>query len=234
MLIMTSVLRLSPSPSPTKRDFSFNDTDDDGTDQASQRSISLSSPTKSTHEAHDPEPLSSHSTPHSFDYTVPDLKSKETEEDKHSSISVSETRSSVADTRRSSEVSSLPSSSIKYPPTPARFASDNDTSSMISYSSSSSRKVRPESSLIEPPAGPLVLGIALVDFNHLVSHMASVHHHLILSLIYTLFLPNARFSTPTTIATSLETGFAIRLAPRLNFVKEVCLTRNKCTLSCHF
>lgn len=179
MLIMSSALQLSPSPSPTKRDFSFNDTDDDGTDQASQRSISLSSPTKSTHEVHDPEPLSSHSTTHSFNqYTVPDFKSKETEEDKHSSIAVSESRSSVADTRRSSEVSSLPSSSMKYPPTPARFASDNDTSSMISYSSSSSRKVRPESSLIEPPTGPLVLGIALVDFNHLVSYMASPHQHL--------------------------------------------------------
>ena len=170
MLDMSGLLHLSPSPSPTRPNFS-NDTDDDGTDQASQRSISLSSPTKSVHEVHDPQPLSSHSTDHSLNkQLVQDshADSDTVEAGKHASVVNSEARSSIVDTRRSSEVSSLPSSSMKYPPAPARFASD-DTSSMISYSSTSSRKARPESSLMEPPAGPLVPGIALVDFNHLVS-----------------------------------------------------------------
>ncbi|KAF9013167.1 transport protein Avl9-domain-containing protein [Cyathus striatus] len=40
--------------------------------------------------------------------------------------------------------------------------------SVSSFSSGSSRKARPESLLVTPPKGPLVLGIALVDFNHLV------------------------------------------------------------------
>lgn len=50
-----------------------------------------------------------------------------------------------------------------YPPT------SNDTDSVLSFASTSSRKARPESMLIIPPEGPLVLGVALVDFNHLVS-----------------------------------------------------------------
>lgn len=37
-----------------------------------------------------------------------------------------------------------------------------------SFASGSSRKARPESMLVVQPVGPLVLGIALVDFNHLV------------------------------------------------------------------
>lgn len=49
-----------------------------------------------------------------------------------------------------------------YPPT------SNDTDSVLSFASTSSRKARPESMLIIPPEGPLVLGVALVDFNHLV------------------------------------------------------------------
>jgi hypothetical protein len=38
--------------------------------------------------------------------------------------------------------------------------------SLATSSSSYSKKVRPESLLMDPPKGPLVLGIALVDFNH--------------------------------------------------------------------
>ena len=38
-----------------------------------------------------------------------------------------------------------------------------------SSSGTGGRKTRPESMLVEPPDGPLVLGVALVDFNHIVS-----------------------------------------------------------------
>ncbi|KAH8114416.1 transport protein Avl9-domain-containing protein [Phellopilus nigrolimitatus] len=55
---------------------------------------------------------------------------------------------------------------MKYPPMQLNL--ENDASSMVSYSSTSSRKVRPESRLMESPVGPIVPGIALVDFNHLV------------------------------------------------------------------
>lgn len=51
-----------------------------------------------------------------------------------------------------------------YPP-----RKQSDTESIAeSFASGSSRKARPESILLEPPPGKLVLGIALVDFNHLV------------------------------------------------------------------
>ncbi|KAE9408842.1 hypothetical protein BT96DRAFT_970339 [Gymnopus androsaceus JB14] len=54
------------------------------------------------------------------------------------------------------------------PPTyPPRRQSDTE-SIAESFASGSSRKARPESILLQPPPGKLVLGIALVDFNHLV------------------------------------------------------------------
>ncbi|KAF9448726.1 hypothetical protein P691DRAFT_800360 [Macrolepiota fuliginosa MF-IS2] len=53
-----------------------------------------------------------------------------------------------------------------YPPT---IPNRDDTISISSLTSTtSSRKARPESLLVTSPKGPLVLGIALVDFNHLV------------------------------------------------------------------
>ena len=51
-----------------------------------------------------------------------------------------------------------------YPPTPPK----DDTMSISSFATTSSRKARPESLIIAPTNDPLVLGVALVDFNHLV------------------------------------------------------------------
>ena len=51
-----------------------------------------------------------------------------------------------------------------YPPKPQ----PDDTMSISSYASTSSRKARPESLLIQPTTEPVILGVALVDFNHLV------------------------------------------------------------------
>ncbi|KXN82796.1 Late secretory pathway protein AVL9 [Leucoagaricus sp. SymC.cos] len=61
----------------------------------------------------------------------------------------------------------MPTTAITtYPPTPP---TRDDTVSISSLTSTtSSRKARPESLLVVLPKGPLVLGIALVDFNHLV------------------------------------------------------------------
>ncbi|KZV93459.1 hypothetical protein EXIGLDRAFT_835646 [Exidia glandulosa HHB12029] len=61
-----------------------------------------------------------------------------------------------------------PTTPATYPPPPPQSAVEfNDAQSVVSFASTSSRKARPESQLIDPPRGPLVLGIALVDFHHL-------------------------------------------------------------------
>ena len=44
----------------------------------------------------------------------------------------------------------------------------DDTMSISSFASTPSRKARPESLLIQPSTEPVILGVALVDFNHLV------------------------------------------------------------------
>lgn len=57
-----------------------------------------------------------------------------------------------------------------YPPTPfagTPIRPDTDSITSFASTSSTSRKTRPESTLVHPHAGPLVLGVALVDFNHL-------------------------------------------------------------------
>ena len=94
-----------------------------------------------------------------------DTASVDVDSTKESGISPSSSGGSTDETHRSSQTS-MTSQSIKYPPTPLR--QESDAASMMSHASSSSRKARPESALIEPPIGPIVPGIALVDFNHLV------------------------------------------------------------------
>jgi hypothetical protein len=65
------------------------------------------------------------------------------------------------------KLSELPSVlPVTYPPRPLSQA---DSESVASLASGSSKKARPESMLVLPTT-PLVLGIALVDFNHLVSN----------------------------------------------------------------
>ncbi|KAI0297759.1 transport protein Avl9-domain-containing protein [Russula brevipes] len=53
-----------------------------------------------------------------------------------------------------------------YPPARPSSPGRASVTSLATSSSSYSKKVRPESLLMDPPKGPLVLGIALVDFNH--------------------------------------------------------------------
>jgi hypothetical protein len=75
-----------------------------------------------------------------------------------------------------------------YPPTPPR----DDTMSILSFSSTSSRKARPESLIIAPTSDPLVLGVALVDFNHLVSFVVQIL--IILSILDFQVGPRIEFS----------------------------------------
>lgn len=179
---MSSGLRLLPSPSPTRPVFDRDDSDNELSDQASQRSISLSSPRDSVHSCRDSREESAYiaaqaNTPTVADFHTLDSREKERLgridvvdlseplDMKDNVISPSSSSLSHDETRRSSQTS-LTTSSIKYPPTQAVY--ETDTASMVSYSSTSSRKARPESKLIEPPSGPIVPGIALIDFNHLV------------------------------------------------------------------
>lgn len=64
-----------------------------------------------------------------------------------------------------------PSPLPTYPPTPiqqeVKGTPRADAASINSFASTSSRKAQRESILVKDAAGPLVLGIALVDFNHI-------------------------------------------------------------------
>ncbi|KLO05626.1 hypothetical protein SCHPADRAFT_1002797 [Schizopora paradoxa] len=172
----SGLLLSSPSPSPRRQNFFEHDSDDDA---VSQRSISLSSPTTSVQPSAAGQPggwtmKESNTTP--AEARAFDSESMDAGVFSASTSTRSEERKDVAaaSTRPSSQSSSLlsPSNSdegkseIKYPP--KAFRMDSDASSTASLSSSSSRKERPESCLMELPKGPLVPGVALVDFNHLV------------------------------------------------------------------
>ncbi|KIJ64419.1 hypothetical protein HYDPIDRAFT_111733 [Hydnomerulius pinastri MD-312] len=149
-----------------------NESDVDA-ETASQRSISLDSPPASPHRA--TTPLRAEEFFARRDSQVDSIEidfNSETDElsDAHSEL----------DARRASSITSAAPSAafsqpeepkafptpVTYPPTPSSGATDAD--SFTSAASTYSRKARPESMLLQPPEGPLVLGIALVDFNHLV------------------------------------------------------------------
>ena len=53
-----------------------------------------------------------------------------------------------------------------YPPAQLQSPGHSSVASFETTTSSYSKKARPESLLPDPPKGPLVLGVALVDFNH--------------------------------------------------------------------
>lgn len=165
-------------PSPVRQNFHsylLASEDDDG-DTASQRSISLSSPAVSPrNSAHGGVfSLDSHvsgdlSKRASQPYTLDTDFSSEADDvslythdmGTHESPNTSAAPSVLEEPKEPHFVPGLPT----YPPSVPRAT---DTESVTSFASGSSRKARPESMLVIPSAGPLVLGIALVDFNHLV------------------------------------------------------------------
>ncbi|KAJ7034260.1 transport protein Avl9-domain-containing protein [Mycena alexandri] len=140
---------------------SFLAPDDDDGDTASQRSISLSSPAISPRNSVQKpfESLSNRaSIPHTLDTDLssePDDSSMYTHE---TGLPESPNTSAAPSVLEEPKELNMPT----YPP------SRGDTESITSVASGSSRKARPESVIILPGDQPLVLGIALVDFNHLV------------------------------------------------------------------
>ncbi|KAJ7213890.1 transport protein Avl9-domain-containing protein [Mycena pura] len=153
-------------PPPDVRSF-LAPSDDDDADTASQRSISLSSPavsprTSLQNPSHRSDTFSDRvSTPYTLDTDLssePDDSSTFTHE-----IGPPETPNTSAAPSVLEEPlkdNSMPT----YPPSPPK----DDTESIASVASGSSRKARPESMLAFPSDLKLILGIALVDFNHLV------------------------------------------------------------------
>lgn len=166
-----------PQPSPAAPRNFLLDPEEDDADTASERSISLSSPADSPRHS-TLHPISISPPPHETDnlskreshpYTVDTDLSSEADgvslytNDLGPLDSPSTSAApSVYDEPKEHRISPLPT----YPPSPP---SRTDAASISSFASNSSRKARPESMLVAIPAGPLVLGIALVDFNHLVA-----------------------------------------------------------------
>lgn len=160
------------------------ESDNADSDRISQRSISLSSPTTSIHSPQDSlnkflRGLGQHDEDSELTAIPLDASSedqvqmqsvelvKDAIQPPPPSTSTIESERSTSQVSQTSISRSTTSSSIMtYPPT--HIQHEADTASMMSYSSTSSRKARPESQLLEPSTEPLVPGIALVDFNHLV------------------------------------------------------------------
>lgn len=159
--------------------------EEDDADTASQRSISLSSPAVSPrhsnvfHSSHDSEALSkrgSHTDSLDTDFkSEADDASLYTHDAEPHETPNTSAAPSVFDEPK---VAPLPT----YPPAPL-MESMGDTASVTSFASGSSysKKARPESMVLTPD-GPLVLGIALVDFNHLVHlvHICAYHVYLVI------------------------------------------------------
>ncbi|GJE91600.1 late secretory pathway protein AVL9 [Phanerochaete sordida] len=103
---------------------------------------------------------------------APSVHEKE-EEEEHQADADHAAELAAEEEERNEEPAALfsppPSSRMSYPPPPLQKP-DSSRASIASFASGStsySRKARPESMLVTH-TGPLVLGIALVDFNHLV------------------------------------------------------------------
>lgn len=99
---------------------------------------------------------------------APSLHEKETKPAAELEADVDEKEESVP------ALSPPPSSTMSYPPPPAQKPDPRESvASFASGSTTYSKKARPESMLVQHK-GPLILGIALVDFNHLVCRLASL------------------------------------------------------------
>ncbi|KAJ4482391.1 transport protein Avl9-domain-containing protein [Lentinula aciculospora] len=188
---MTSLDDLT-SHSPSLQEQKLAADSDDG-DTASQRSISLSSPAVSARNSvqadHsqlrqsesyessdtsrynlDDHPLSSNtlSSQQSRPYTLDTDFSSDADDMSYTSREIVQHDSPNTSTSGSMLDEPKATSPTLSPPTyPPRRHSDVE-SIAESFASGSSRKARPESILLQPPPGRLALGIALVDFNHLV------------------------------------------------------------------
>ena len=161
---MTS--RILPPPSPTNSEprSVSRESDDEDADTASQLSIPLSSPPRSRRSS-----TASHDPRQSFASSGSSNRDSSSVRDGVGRHVVETPQTSVSPT----SISDAPKE-FKYPPTPPNR---DDTLSISSFASTSSRKARPESLIIAPTNDPLVLGVALVDFNHLVRFCSSIFDH---------------------------------------------------------
>ncbi|TRM63898.1 transport protein Avl9-domain-containing protein [Schizophyllum amplum] len=140
---------------------------DDDDETASQRSISLSSPAASARNS-----TQGHVYASSRDSTVFSKR------DSHPYTLSSDLSSEVDERGQQSPVSTANTSIEEEPATEADAKAyappispdpaEHGRHLSIASTGSSSRKARPESMLVLPGGGPIILGIALVDFNHIV------------------------------------------------------------------
>lgn len=158
-----------PPPSPTMAQIQHltRESDDEDADTASQLSISLSSPPNSARNSVMSDPRQSFATQssgsNSNSHRASDPFTDEGFEAYSRRILQETPNSSVPPSVLEDEPREI--KPFTYPPTPPNR---DDAVSVSSLASTSSRKARPESLLITPTSEPLVLGVALVDFNHLV------------------------------------------------------------------
>ncbi|KAG6812310.1 hypothetical protein H0H92_003483 [Tricholoma furcatifolium] len=164
-----------PSPAPVHDIHSFlsNDTDDDDADTASQRSISLSSPSGSTRNSMMDEYATQGKFSDQFSRRESQPYTVDTGFESEDSRSVFSRSNAHDDTPDSSAAPSVYEESKNYddipiPTYPPTMSRGDDRASMSSTASASSRKTRPESLLVELSNGPIIHGVALVDFNHLI------------------------------------------------------------------
>ena len=186
--------RFSPSKDPvTENPNPFADDDDDDLsdddDTASQRSISLSSPPTSpklepgafTSSPMSLTPMSLASTDgfvRAFHLDIspntplePDPPSAYTPD-----VATSEWNQQTA--KRSApavESAFIGQASHMYPSTPPDARGDTESGASFSTGPSMPKKAQRESMLLNPLAGPVILGIALVDFNHIVGPKIEFH-----------------------------------------------------------
>jgi len=163
---------VTENPNPLADDDDFFDDND----TASQKSISLSSPPMSPK----PEPETFTSLPMSPASPEAFVRAFEldTEQDTLEPGLPSAYSPDTATSQRKQqpfqtltpaiESAFVGQSSHMYPPTPGGVRGDTESVASFATGSSTSKKAERESMVLTLPNGPLVLGIALVDFNHIV------------------------------------------------------------------
>jgi len=151
---------------------------DDDADTASQHSISFSSsPAASPRDSTFPE-LSvadaSHRRPHPYIVSVESSGPDDTNLYNGRSSSATPHGEHSLDGPTTAVPPTPLTAALKnnvYPPSQIQSPGHSSVASFETTASSYSKKARPESLLPDPPKGPLVLGVALVDFNHQVMLM---------------------------------------------------------------
>jgi hypothetical protein len=141
---------------------------DDDADTASQHSISFSSsPATSPRDSTFTElSIVDASRRRSHPYTVSTESSEPDDTSLYNGHSTSHAKPSLDPTKLPPTPLTAALQNNVYPPAQIQSPGQSSVASFETTTSSYSKKARPESLLPDLPKGPLVLGIALVDFNH--------------------------------------------------------------------